>query len=77
MLYDPNETQHFSKELTETQKRKMQIMYNSMQQLSIKRKTFFYVSGQGTFIGTLKGWILISFCQEVAFLAVFKYASSR
>lgn len=45
MLYDPNETQHFSKELTETQKRKMQIMYNSMQQLSIKRKTFFYVSG--------------------------------
>ena len=32
---------------------------------------------QGTFIGTLKGWILISFCQEVAFLAVFKSASSR
>jgi hypothetical protein len=26
---------------------------------------------QRTFIGTLKGWILISFCQEVAFLAVF------
>ena len=32
------------KELTETQKRK-NTNYNSMQQLSIKRKTFLYVSG--------------------------------
>ena len=28
------------------------------------------------YIGALNGWIMISFCQEMAFLAVFKQGSS-
>ena len=30
----------------------------------------------GSIIGALNGWIMISFCQEMAFLAVFKQGSS-